>query len=337
MSETFFVKQQKKDRYTILDKTCIEDPRLSWKAKGLHTYLMSLPDDWKIYLSEIVKHSTDGIDSLYSAIKQLETYGYIKKAKIRRDDGCFGGTSYYVYEKPEVQPDRENPDVDNPDTEKPRVENPTLLNTNILNTNLNKTELTNCDPLEVSQSVSFTDLVKSIFDGEYPFDKNFESDVQRRFSKWNCDACYLESFLKYVFERTKLVKPTKSFHGLYRTLALSTSVMGDFNRMITYRAFDSKKSENRKIIYADCPACKTRFDELEYYCPTCQLKLDSIKNGDETEIQIHKALFEMPEDEKEKHNAMLEARTKSTGRFFLTAEERLQFYREYGILQNKEN
>lgn len=337
MSEAYFIKQQKKDRYTILDKTCIEDQRLSWKAKGLHTYLMSLPDDWKIYISEIVKHSTDGIDSLQSAIKQLEKYGYIKKLRNRREDGCFGGVSYFVYEKPfevpledSVPPQRENPLVEKPQMDKPYTENPLLLTTNILNTNKQKTELTNYEQEKVSESDSFIDLVKGFFDGEYPFDKNFEEDLQNKFEKKEMNQELHEAYLKYVFERTKNCKPTKSFEGLFRTLALSNSVLRDFKLILSTNAKPEK--QKRKIVYVHCPSCQTDFDEFEYYCPACGLKLDAIKNQDMNEIKICKAVFEMTDEEKQNHYALLEERRKSTGRLFLTVDERLKFYEECGIL-----
>ena len=72
MSETFcFNADPTEGNFTILNNTCIRDERLSLKAKGLHTYLMSLPSGWKLYKSELVHHSTDGIDSVNSALKEL--------------------------------------------------------------------------------------------------------------------------------------------------------------------------------------------------------------------------------------------------------------------------
>ena len=74
MSETFFYNADiSKGNFTILDNTCIRDRRLSLKAKGLHTYFMSLPRDWKLYKSELVNHFKDGIDSVNSAIKENTT------------------------------------------------------------------------------------------------------------------------------------------------------------------------------------------------------------------------------------------------------------------------
>lgn len=183
VSETYFVKQHRKDNFTILDNTCIRDDRISWKAKGVHTYLMSLPDDWKIHISEIVNHSSDGKAALYSAIQMLEEYGYIKKIRNRRKDGCFENTVYQVFESPEakdadtdVHPLTDFPDVDNPDMDYPVLDNRTLLTTNKLNTDKQRTELTNPESEKVSESV-FVKIIKGLFGGEYPFDKNFESSV----------------------------------------------------------------------------------------------------------------------------------------------------------------
>ena len=207
VSETYFVKQHRKENFTILDNTCIRDSNLSWKAKGVHTYLMSLPDDWKIHISEIVNHSCDGKAALYSAIQMLEEYGYIKKIRNRRKDGCFENTVYQVFESPEakdadtdVHPLTDFPDVDNPDMENPVLDNRTLLTTNKLNTNIQRTELTNSDcKSETEQSVSesvFVNIIKSLFCGEYPFDKNFEDAVRKHLADAGIEETNLEAFLK---------------------------------------------------------------------------------------------------------------------------------------------
>lgn len=147
--------QAAKEKFTILDNTCIQDNRLSWKAKGLHTYLMSLPEDWKICLSDLVNRSVDGRDSMNTAIKELENFGYLKRVIERKENGCFKHFCYVVFECPENQeindscddtnnqPFTENPLMDKPIVEKPFTENPQLLTTNILNTNIKKTKLTN--------------------------------------------------------------------------------------------------------------------------------------------------------------------------------------------------
>ena len=74
----------------------LKDTNLSWKAKGLLAYLLSLPDDWQIYESEIVKHAKDGIDSTRTAIKELIDAGYIERQRVRDEKGRLST----VYESP---------------------------------------------------------------------------------------------------------------------------------------------------------------------------------------------------------------------------------------------
>ena len=71
--------KDKSNPYVLLNKTCLSDDRLSWKAKGLHSYLLSLPDDWKIYTEDLKNRSKDGKDAIRSAINELIDLGYIKQ------------------------------------------------------------------------------------------------------------------------------------------------------------------------------------------------------------------------------------------------------------------
>ena len=63
--------------FVTVHKSFIHDDNLSWKAKGILLYLLSRPDDWRIYETELNKHSSDGRDSLRTGIKELEEAGYI--------------------------------------------------------------------------------------------------------------------------------------------------------------------------------------------------------------------------------------------------------------------
>lgn len=39
--------------FVTVNKDFIHDPNLSWKAKGILLYLLSRPDDWQIYETEL--------------------------------------------------------------------------------------------------------------------------------------------------------------------------------------------------------------------------------------------------------------------------------------------
>lgn len=128
--DTKFIKTKKEKNFTVLDNTFIKDTRLSWKAKGLMTYLLSLPDDWTIHLSEIEKHATDGKSALRSAINELKELGYLK-AEQKRENNRFAEMVYIIIENPtEDSPFTDFQQTENLQTEKQFTENQPLQNTN---------------------------------------------------------------------------------------------------------------------------------------------------------------------------------------------------------------
>jgi len=99
MNQSMFrVSKDKNNPYVILNKEFLNDVNLTLKAKGLLTYLLSLPDDWQIYENEIVQHHKDGRDSLKSAIKELMDNNYIERSRIRDTGGHLKCYEYRVYE-----------------------------------------------------------------------------------------------------------------------------------------------------------------------------------------------------------------------------------------------
>jgi len=75
--------QKKESNFVILDKTFINDPRLSFKAKGILTYLLSKPDNWTIRIKDLMNHSQDGEHSIYSGLNELKACGYYKRQPVR--------------------------------------------------------------------------------------------------------------------------------------------------------------------------------------------------------------------------------------------------------------
>lgn len=124
------VKKDKNNPYLIMNKTCLDDIRLSLKAKGLLCFLLSKPDNWYINTTDIVSCSSNGIDSVWSAIRELVKYGYMYRHRFRTSNGSFHSYNYLVYEHPRKSlsetsvksPHRENPSVVNPS-----LDNPLLL------------------------------------------------------------------------------------------------------------------------------------------------------------------------------------------------------------------
>jgi hypothetical protein len=96
-----FVRAKHDNNFVVMSTAGLRDAQLSWKAKGLLAYLLSLPDDWAIYLSEIESHSTDKTISIRTGIKELTSAGYLTKHKTRAIRGRFAGWEYIVHEIPQ--------------------------------------------------------------------------------------------------------------------------------------------------------------------------------------------------------------------------------------------
>lgn len=69
----------KDNTYVMLDKKFLSDVSLSWKAKGVLAYLMTLPDDFRVHEEDVAAHSIDKIDNLRTAMKELVDAGYVKE------------------------------------------------------------------------------------------------------------------------------------------------------------------------------------------------------------------------------------------------------------------
>lgn len=120
---------QKRDSYVVIDKTLLNDKKLSWKAKGLHSYLMGLPDDWKVQEADLINRSKDGRESTRSAIKELTDAGYIERVAVR-EKGQFKSWEFVVHELPTFTPPEKLKQVELPDEERrrePESENPTVV------------------------------------------------------------------------------------------------------------------------------------------------------------------------------------------------------------------
>ena len=63
---------------TVILNSAIQDGRLSWTARGLHHYILSLPDDSDICVAHLFEQSlADDQASLNSALKELKDFGYL--------------------------------------------------------------------------------------------------------------------------------------------------------------------------------------------------------------------------------------------------------------------
>ncbi len=126
------IRVQKNSNYSVISNVHLQDETLSWKAKGILSYLLSKPDSWQVYISHLKNQSTDGRDATASGIRELINAGYISRDYTRNEVGQMTGRSYVVYESSFEQ--KAVNKGDKPKTENPILDNPTLLNTDVKQT-----------------------------------------------------------------------------------------------------------------------------------------------------------------------------------------------------------
>ena len=98
------------DHFTQIPNDWVRDSRLSLKAIGLLTQLMSHRPGWNMSISSLARFNKTGIDTIKSAVKELELLGYLNRSEKQEhnEDGTFAD---YVWTTADP--------FQNPDTVKP--------------------------------------------------------------------------------------------------------------------------------------------------------------------------------------------------------------------------
>ncbi len=150
---------EKTKNYTVMANHHLKNKKLSLKAKGLLSMLLSLPNDWKHNLAGYASICKDGVDGVTAGIKELEKNGYIVRTRLRNRKGRFGKVEYTIYELPqdtsnEDIPKRDNSILDNPEQISSKEDEPIMENTAQYNTKqFNKEELNTdvLNPYQINQ------------------------------------------------------------------------------------------------------------------------------------------------------------------------------------------
>ena len=121
---------ERTQNYTVMSNYHLRDKTISFKAKGLLSLMLSLPEDWDYTLAGLTRISLEGKDAIRAAVVELEKAGYVTRSRVRNEKGHLQGTEYVIRERP-VFPAQ-------PASEEPASENPTLEDTTQLNKDKNK-------------------------------------------------------------------------------------------------------------------------------------------------------------------------------------------------------
>lgn len=148
MAEVFRINKTK--NYTVMSNYHLQDKELPFKAKGLLSCMLSLPDDWNYSVRGLASISKEGIKAINSILKELEENYYLKRERKQENNGRFY-YEYNIYETPYTQKGI---------TDKGTTLNGTQINTNIINNN-------NKDKIDKAINPITNELIKRNFIEEY--------------------------------------------------------------------------------------------------------------------------------------------------------------------------
>ena len=89
-----------KNRYTPIFNDLLQNTELSFRARGLLVYILSLPLDWVPVKSQIMKknnYKRTKFDAIWNELKEA---GYIHSKRVKNDLGQYVGWDHLVLETP---------------------------------------------------------------------------------------------------------------------------------------------------------------------------------------------------------------------------------------------
>jgi len=181
---------KRRNPFVQVDRQAVYSKIISFKAKGILTWILAHPDSWKMFISTLVDAGPDGKDSIRSGVKELIDAGYIERKENPPKDGKFCGYTWTVYEAPDCagaeKPQRKN-----------RGGKPATINNNTINNKYKKKDKSECHQI-------FNTWSK--FVGVVPFSRICKV-FPKLFEEYGKDRVCL-GFIRYVREtEIKFVSP----------------------------------------------------------------------------------------------------------------------------------
>lgn len=126
-------KIEKQKNYTVMSNYHLQEKNLSYKAKGLLSFMLSLPEDWDYSLNGLVAVSKESKKAIRNIINELIENGYVVREQGRGEKGYYK-YDYIIREIPEKEIDKIHPYTPKGYAVEGDAEKDTQINTNKQNT-----------------------------------------------------------------------------------------------------------------------------------------------------------------------------------------------------------
>ena len=97
---TMIVRTPRLERdFTVLPNRALRDPYLSYRARGVLAYVLSMPDNWRTSGETLARQGLEGRDAIRAAINELIASGYARRVKAQDERGRYT-TELHFYDTP---------------------------------------------------------------------------------------------------------------------------------------------------------------------------------------------------------------------------------------------
>lgn len=261
----------KTEKYTVISNYFLEDPNLSGTAKGVLAYILSCDrkkNDWILYKQELIKHFSDGKDSINSAFKNLEANGYLitRREKKGRKTLLF----FSVYEVPkelyELNFRTENPHIDDGcadfqnDMSGISILNPALCAENppVLNTLLN----TSTNYCESASSSDFNNLRRVMRELNLSLSEDFYVSFKSFAETNNLTDDQAEDYIRWIYESKK--KSAHNINSFIYSTACKDNLLDEYLYSVQRKLYAEKK-----VYCKHCGKEQTFQEQREACCHGC--------------------------------------------------------------------
>lgn len=216
------IRVSKYSNYSCINNQPIRNTCLSWAARGLLTYLLSMPDDWTANVDHLATQGPSGRDHIYTLLRELEAAGYLCRSKMKDARGRW--TWEHVLHETPKHPEipNETPSTAEPDLVKPEIKE--VLIEQVLNqrTPLPPNSPTASEhsngspkqPVPPFNSVGFTEALNAFRDHrkeiKEPLTVRAEEILFKKLSKWG-ELQAIEALENAVLNRWRGVFEPKSY------------------------------------------------------------------------------------------------------------------------------
>lgn len=249
---------EKTKNFTVMSNHHLRNKKLSNKAKGLLSVMLSLPDNWDYTQKGLTRFCKDGEDSIATALKELEKEGYLTRQRIRLSNGRLGSVEYAIHELPKkpVSDDkpsaRGKPEQDFPEQVIPKQNSPIQEKQAQQNKEERNTYKSNINQSNINQSHDATDMIDEASDYRKIIKKNINySDLVNRY-----DVDRVDEIVEIMVDTVISKKPVCRIEGC------------DISRKLVRDRFLKIDSTHMDYIFSSLSATTKQINNIKAYLLT---------------------------------------------------------------------